>query len=289
MKDHAVFASQIKKLTKGFTWWNRLLCRTSLCFTDQETQEEIFWVEPAPYQASSYNLLLYIAQDPFSACRQSQVQNNLFLAETILMKDQSLLHRSRNPGRDLLGGASPLSDQETQEEMYFRVEPAPYQASSYTHLLYKAQDPFSACRQSQVQNTFQREIILMKDQSLPHKSRNSGRDLLSGTSPLSGRFFTGWNQLVCRSVLTPISCTKAQDPFSACRQSQAQNTFQFEVLLKNDQSLLYSSRNSGRDLLGGTSSLVGQFLHPSPVQAQDPSARPAQHMQTVPGPKQVLK
>ena len=135
----------------------------------------------------SYTHLLYKAQDPFSTCRQSQVHNN-FLSEIIFKRDQSLLHRSRNSGRDLLGGTnsfagqllhpSPVqssrsikrmktvpgskqflyeiifltanslsfTDQETQEEIYW-VEPTPLQVSSYTHLLYKAQDPFSACRQ----------------------------------------------------------------------------------------------------------------------------------------------
>ena len=134
------------------------------------------------------------------------------------------------------------------------MEPTPLQVSSYTHLLYKAQDPFSACRQSQVQNSFLSEAILMKDQSLFHRSRNSGRDLAGGTNSFAGQFlhpspvqssrsvqrmqtvpgpkqfsiwsnfdegpvfasqvkklrkrFTGWNQLLCRSALTPISCTK---------------------------------------------------------------------------------
>ena len=36
----------------------------------------------------------------------------------------------------------------------------------------------------------------LEDQSMFHRSRNSGRQLV------------GWNQLLCRSVLTPISCTK---------------------------------------------------------------------------------
>ena len=38
--------------------------------------------------------------------------------------------------------------------------------------------------------------IWMRDQSMLHKSRNSGRE------------FVGWNQLPCEPVLTPISCTK---------------------------------------------------------------------------------
>ena len=95
----------------------------------------------------------------------------------------------------------------------------------------------------------------MQDQSLPHRSRNSGRALLGGTNSVAGQFvhqtpvqssksiqrmqtvqgfqnpisslnnfdvgpvfasqikklrksFTWWNQLLCRSVLTPNSCTK---------------------------------------------------------------------------------
>jgi len=36
----------------------------------------------------------------------------------------------------------------------------------------------------------------LDDKSLFHRSRNSGRE------------FVGWNQLLCRSILTPISCKK---------------------------------------------------------------------------------
>ena len=91
-----------------------------LCFTYQKAQKEIYWVEPTPLQVSSYTHLLYKAQDPFSARRQSQVQNN-FLSETILMKDQSLLHRSRNSGRDLLGGTNSFAGQ--------LLHPSPVQSS----------------------------------------------------------------------------------------------------------------------------------------------------------------
>ena len=49
-------------------------------FTDQKTWEEIYQVEPTPLQVSSDTHLLHKAQDPFSACRQSHVQNN-FLSE----------------------------------------------------------------------------------------------------------------------------------------------------------------------------------------------------------------
>ena len=50
-------------------------------------------------------------------------------------------------------------------------------------------------RQSRNENKF---LLLddLEDQSFFHKSRNSESE------------FVGWNQQLCRSVLTPISCTK---------------------------------------------------------------------------------
>ena len=100
----SVCASQIKKLRKSFTRWNQLLCRsvltpnsctkfkihkanadgpgvpnliswTSLCLTDQETQEELYLVEPTHLQVSSYTKLLCKVQDPLSECRQSWGSN----------------------------------------------------------------------------------------------------------------------------------------------------------------------------------------------------------------------
>ena len=51
-----VFASQIKKLRKSFTWWNQLLSRSVL----------------TPYSFTIY------AQDPFRACRQSRSSKSNF-------------------------------------------------------------------------------------------------------------------------------------------------------------------------------------------------------------------
>ena len=51
-----------------------------------------------------------------------------------------------------------------------------------------------------------------------------------------------------------------------------------------EQSLLHRSRNSGRDFAGWTNPLLGQCLHPSPVQ----SSRSVQSMQAVLVPKQIL-
>ena len=156
-----VYASQIKKLGKR-------ICRA----------------EPTLLWASSYTHLLYKAQDPFSACGQYNC---------------SWTELSSFTG-NLDAGTVYASQIKKLRKRICRMEPAPLWASSYTPLLCKAQDPFSACGQSSPivpeQNYRLLLEIWMQDQSMLHRSRNSGRE------------FSGWNQLPCGPVLTPISCTK---------------------------------------------------------------------------------
>ena len=97
--------------------------RTSLCFTDQETQEENVLGGPNPLWVSAYtSYLLYKAHDPFSTGRQSHGQTRLVFL--------------------FLGRTSPcFTDQEAQEENE-HGGPTPLWVSAYTsYLLYKAQDP----------------------------------------------------------------------------------------------------------------------------------------------------
>ena len=167
------------------------LGRTSLCFTDQDTQEENVLGGPTPLWVSTYtSYLLYKVQDPFSACRQSHGQNRFsvyFLGRTSLC----------------------FTDQETQEENVLGG-PTPLWVSTYTsYLLYEVQDPFSACRQSHGQNRFLC-LFFREDQSLLHRPRNSGREYVDGPTPL-------WV-----STYTSYLLYKVQDPFSAYRQSHGQ-------------------------------------------------------------------
>ena len=77
-----------------------VLGRTSLCFTDQETQEENVLVGPTPLWVSTYtSYLLYKVLDPFSECKQSHGQNIFFLV-IFFREDQSLLQRPRSLGRE---------------------------------------------------------------------------------------------------------------------------------------------------------------------------------------------
>jgi len=98
-----VNASQIKKL------WKRFL------------------VEPAPLLASSYTHLPYKAQDPFSHEDSAGSETSLFF----------FLSCAGN-----LDVGPVYASQIKKLRKRFLVEPAPLWASSYTHLLYKVQDPF---------------------------------------------------------------------------------------------------------------------------------------------------
>jgi len=107
-------------------------------------------------------------------------------------------------------------------------------------------------------------VYNLEDQSLLHRSRNSGRE------------FVGWNQLLCRSVLTPVSCTKFKIHSTHADSLKAETNFFSSTIWKT--SLCFTDQETQEEnLLGGTSSFVGQFLHPSLVQ----SSRSIPRMQTV--------
>ena len=97
--SRSIFGMQTVPWPKHF-FLLQFLGRTSLCFTDQETQEENVLGGPTPLWVSNYtSYLLYKVPGPFSACRQSLGQN-IFFSSSIVREDQSLLHRPTNSGRE---------------------------------------------------------------------------------------------------------------------------------------------------------------------------------------------
>ena len=95
-KIHSAHADS--PMAKTFFSFYLILGRTSLSCTDQETQEENVLSGPTPLWVSTYtSYLLFKVQDPFSACRQPHGQNLFFLDSR---EHKSLLHRSRNSGRE---------------------------------------------------------------------------------------------------------------------------------------------------------------------------------------------
>ena len=67
--------------------------------------------------------------------------------------------------------------------------PTPFWVSTYTsYLLYKVQDPFSACRESITRNVLSFSLVLRGDQSLLHRPRKSGRECAWWTNSLLGQY-----------------------------------------------------------------------------------------------------
>ena len=111
-------------------------CRTSLCFTDQETQEENL-------QGGTSSLVGQFLH-PRSLVQGSRSNQRMQTVQLILNR---IFVFCRQFGCIL--GPVYASQIRRHKKRICRVEPAPLWASSYTQdLLYKAQDPFSTCRQS---------------------------------------------------------------------------------------------------------------------------------------------
>ena len=134
----------------------QFLGRTSLCFTEQETEEENELGEPTILWVSTYtSYLLYKVSDPFRT-------GNSPIAKT-------------NFSFSILGRTSLcFTEQETQEENELGG-PTPLWASTYTsYLLYKVPDPFRTGNSPIAKTNFSFSIF-REDQSLLHRTRNSGR------------------------------------------------------------------------------------------------------------------
>ena len=164
-------ASQIKKLRKR-------ICR----------------VEPAPLWASSYTqYLLYKVQAPFSACRQSNCSETVF---SYLM-----------PVIWMYVGSVYASQIKKLRRRICRVEPAPLWASSYTHLLYKARDPFRVCR-------------LFRNKGIVYICANN----LADVGPVSASQINKLRKRIFRVERAPLWASSyihiAQDTFNAYTQSK---------------------------------------------------------------------
>ena len=217
---------------KHFFLLFQFLAGTSLCFTDQETQEENVLGGPTPLWVSTYtSYLLYKVQDPFSACRESHGRN-IFSSFSIFSEDQSLLHRPRNSGRECAWWTNSLVGQ-------------------YLHQLSLLQSLRS----------------IQRMQTVPWPKHFCLLQFLGGTSLCFTDQETQEENVLCGptplwvSTYTSYLLYKVPGPFSACRQSLGQNIFSSFSIFRVDQSLLHRPRNSGRECAWWTNSLVGQYLH----------------------------
>ena len=171
---------------------------------------------PTPLCISTYtNYLSYIVPDAFSTGRQSYAQIKFFFFYSIVLKDQSLFHRPRNPGTEC-------------------AWLTPLWVSTYTsYLLYKSS------RSVQLMQTVIAKAIFFFNFS-------EGPVFPSQTKKLRKRMSLV-DQLPCGSVLTPaVSCTKFKI-HSAHADSPMSNTKLSSSILLEDQPWLYRPKNAGKE------------------------------------------
>ena len=86
----------------------QLLARTSLCFTDQETQEENMHGRPTPLWVNTYtSYLLYKVHDLFSARRQS-ISPNFYFSSKFLARISLYFTDQETQEENMHGGPTPL-------------------------------------------------------------------------------------------------------------------------------------------------------------------------------------
>ena len=105
-------------------------------------------------------------------------QLNVTKKETIFMEEQSLLQRSRSKGRDFAGWTNPFLGQYLHQ--------SPVQSSRAIQRMPTVLIP-KQILYDQLNVTI-RETISMKEQSLLHRSRSSGRDFAGWTNPFLGQY-----------------------------------------------------------------------------------------------------
>ena len=188
----------------------QLFWRTSLCFTNQETQEQNVLGGPT--------LCGSVLNTPAISCTKFKIRSTH--ADSPMAKTTFFLQFF---GRTSLC----FIDKNTQKENELGG-PTPLWVSIYTsYLLYKVQNPFNPCRQSYGQNRFlflqflERTSLYFTDQETQEENE------LGGPTPL-------WV-----STCTSYPLYKVPHPISACRQSHGQNRFFSSSSFREDQPLLH--------------------------------------------------
>ena len=110
------------------------------------------------------------------------------------MEEQSLLHRSRSPGKDFAGWTNPFLGQ--------YLHPSSVQTSRSIQRMQTVLIPKQIVYDQL--NVTKKETIFMEEQSLLLRSRNSGRDSAGWTNPFLGQYLHPYPVQRSRS----IQCTQ---------------------------------------------------------------------------------
>ena len=196
---------------------------TSLYITDQETQEEnLQGGTSSPVGQLLHPISLVQSSRPIQRKRRLLVPKQFFsLKPQNSTWDQSMLHRTRNSGRELQGGIISLRCQ-------------------FLHPMSLVQSLRFIQRMQTVQ--FSPNIFLPRDGNLDIKPIYASQNKKRG-------------KRICRMVPAPLLCTgfytqyllfRPQDPFSACRHVSLNCFSLVPPIWMQDQSMLHRPKNLGQ-------------------------------------------
>ena len=151
------------------------------------------------------------------------------------MEEQSLIHRSRNSGRDFAGWTNFFLDR--------YLQPSPVQSSRSIQHMQTVLIPKEILYDQL--NVTKKETISMEERSLLHRSRRSGRDFVGWRSPFLGQFLHP-------SLVQSSSSIRRMPTVLIPKQIlyDQLNVTKKETISMEEQSLLHRSRSSGRDFAG---------------------------------------
>ena len=209
-----VFASQIKKLRKSFTWWNQLLCRSVLT-PNSCTKFKIHSAHAAspgvPNLKSSLSIFdvgpVFASQ--IKKLRKSFTWWNQLLCKSVLTPNSCTKFKIHSAHAHSPGVPNPMSSLNIFDVGPVFASQFKKLRKSFTwwnQLLCKSVLTPNSCTKFKIHSTHAHSPGVPN----PKSSLNIfdvGPVFVSQITKLR-KSFTWWNQLLCRSVLTPNSCTK---------------------------------------------------------------------------------
>ena len=209
-----VFASQIKKLRKSFTWWNQLLCRSVLT-PNSCTELQIHSAHadipgvPNPFPTLNNFHVGPAFASQIKKLRKSFTWWNQLLCRSVLTPNSCTKFKIHSAHADSPGVPNPFSTLNN-----FNVGPAfasqiKKLRTSFTwwnQLLCRSVLTPNSCTKFKIHSAHAASLGV-PNQFSTLNNFNVGPAFASQIKKLRTSF-TWWNQLLCRSVLTPNSCTK---------------------------------------------------------------------------------
>ena len=209
-----MFASQIKKFGKSFTWWNQLLCRSVLTpnsctkFKIHSAHADSPGIQNPMSTLTNFDTGQVFASQ-INKLRKSFTWWNQLLCRSVLTPNSCTKFKIHSAYADNPGVPNPipsLNNLDIGPVFASQINKLRKSFTWWNQLLCRSVLTPNSCTKFRIHSAHADSPGVQK----PMFSLNNfdiGQVFASQINKLR-KSFTWWNQLLCRSVLTPNSCTK---------------------------------------------------------------------------------